>query len=220
MIKSKSLLSIISFITFLLLISTSSLVFASYGPEHILKGHFRGKGGASGQPGILGQVSYWNDPSVSEYNFNYTNSINNATDIWSRLSGQFSFTRHSSLQSSTMIQVFVVNNVLPNGVSGATRYFDSQQNRFLTPNEVTNGSVFDVAAIYLDHGRMNGGLFSRSHTLEERYHNTAHEFGHALSMHHFENSPAHSGNHIMKSGRISLTTLTNTDKDHFWRKWY
>ncbi|SLJ87746.1 MULTISPECIES: hypothetical protein [unclassified Paenibacillus] len=38
-----------------------------------------------------------------------------------------------------------------------------------------------------------------------RYMNAGHEIGHILGLNHFENAPAHSGDHWMKSGNVVRT---------------
>ncbi|WP_205411992.1 hypothetical protein, partial [Paenibacillus sp. O199] len=48
----------------------------------------------------------------------------------------------------------------------------------------------------------------------ERYMNAGHEIGHILGLNHFENAPAHSGDHWMKSGKYKLTSPTATDLAH------
>jgi hypothetical protein len=62
-------------------------------------------------------------------------------------------------------------------------------------------------------------MTDKGFTTDQKYHNSAHETGHALSLFHFENSPEHVGDHWMRSGQISLTSPSSQDADHVAWKW-
>ncbi|WP_179085947.1 hypothetical protein [Paenibacillus peoriae] len=70
-----------------------------------------------------------------------------------------------------------------------------------------------MARVVLDAGWTSG--WSQS----ERFMNAGHELGHVLGLNHFQNAPAHAGEHWMKSGRYALSSPTSTDTSHVVKKW-
>lgn len=186
----------------------ATISYASYGTQHVLGGNFNGP-----TPGGFGveNAEYWMDSSVTAV---YDLSVSNAAKAWGEASQYYTFSRDWTLAVSTNIQVYVQN--LPSGIYGTTSFYkrvNSTWQLVPTADVISGASNFDMAKIILGSNNMG------NHTSQEIYHNTAHEWGHAMSLYHFENYPSHSGNHFMKSGKISLTTATDTDKDHYRYKW-
>ncbi|OBR62978.1 hypothetical protein A7K91_09690 [Paenibacillus oryzae] len=192
--------------TISLLFLGSTMVSADYSSNHVLGGKNR----------TGGVFKYWLDSSVASYG--YTNSITNAKTNWNAVPNAGIFLFETSDADDAEIKYYVTNNELGSGVFGAADFWDRNSNgklSFLSPTSVMSGTNFDMTRIRLDYGRMTSANF----TSAERNHNAGHETGHAMSLSHFEDYPAHTGNHWMKSGQISLNSPTSTDADHLVWKW-
>lgn len=181
---------------------SSSIALADTGTAHIKIGSI--SGGAS-------NLTYWLDSSVASYGF--TGSIDNGASKWDESSSKIGFTKVSS-STTASVKVFVGNHSLPAGVMGETSYWmlNGQQ---VGAGDVTNGSNYQQALVVLDYGNQS----DTGYTSDNRYKTSGHELGHVLGLNHFENAPAHSGDHWMKSGKISLTAPKSVDLAHIRTKW-
>ena len=96
----------------------------------------------------------------------------------------------------------------------------SSSGTFITREDVTNGTNFAMNTIVFDH---QNTIELAEWNKDERFKLTGHEFGHALSFNHFEDSaflqPAHTGGHCMQSGKFAITSPTSTDADHLANKY-
>ncbi len=182
------------------IVLTTTTVFGSYGTEHVKMGAITG--GA-------GEIRVWNDQSVIDQG--YKGTVDNAIADWNAAS-----TKIGLYYNSTDPEVKVYASSLPAGTYGVTDYWDYNwlgQVSQVSASDITNGTDYDQARIRLGYNNMSGW------TWQERYMNTGHEFGHVLGLNHFENSPAHSGDHWMKSGKYSMPDPSTTDTDHVRNKW-
>lgn len=201
----KSRLIIASTLGLLLTVAATS-AFADNGKVHIKQGSI-----------ILPSnkvLTYWMDSSVSSYGF--TGSVVNGIQQWDSKTTAFSVNQTSS--SAADIKVFVGNKSLPANIVGRTTYWrtNSVGEQFeVSPTQVTNGDNYNYARVVLDFGWQDAADFSS----QNRYKTSGHEIGHVFGMNHFEDAPAHSGNHWMKQGKIDLTAPTVTDLAHFNTKW-
>ncbi len=186
----------------------SSIISADFDAGHIMTGEFNQSGT---------DLQYYKHSSVGQYGL--TGAVDNAVTQWNNASSEIDISSTTSTECNGCIPVYVGEYVLESGAWGGTDYW--VPGWFGTWNQVTNYDViyddgnFDMARVRLDMGHMNDDSFTQS----QRYHNAGHELGHALSLNHFENAPAHTGNHWMKSGQISLTSPTSTDISHLTQKW-
>ncbi|MEK5061809.1 hypothetical protein BK126_28300 [Paenibacillus sp. FSL H7-0326] len=199
--KIKSTVKVLTVACSLLLLS-SSLAFADTGTSHIKKGSI--SGGAS-------SLTYWLDASVASYGF--TGSIDNGAAKWDESSSGIGFTKITS-STNASIKIFIGNHDLPANTYGEASYWNLSGQQ-VGAGAVTDGSSFQQARIILDAGNQSDAKFESSH----RYKTSGHEIGHVLGLNHFENAPAHSGDHWMKSGKIALTSPTSTDLAHVRTKW-
>lgn len=199
---------VLLFIVSLLSLSMVTIVYADYGINHIAKGNHRGDSNS---------FTYYKDSSVSSYG--YTGAVDNAASEWSKASGNIQFSTTSDDDCTSCVVVYVGEHVLGSGTYGAADYWDEGWLGIgwvnVSVDDKNNGTNFDRVRIRLDHGEMEDAGYTSS----QSKHNAGHEFGHALSLNHFENWPAHSGNHWMRSGQISLSRPTSTDIDHLTEKW-
>jgi hypothetical protein len=192
--------------TMSLLLLGATMVSADYSSNHVL-------GGKNRNGGVF---KYWIDSSVTSYG--YGASITNAKNSWNAVPNAGILLYETSNADDSQIKYYVTDNELGSGVFGAADFWNRSSSGTLSAvsaASVISGTNFDMTRIRLDHGRMN----SASYTSAQRNHNTGHETGHAMSLHHFELSPAHSGNHWMKSGQISLNSPSSQDADHLVWKW-
>ena len=197
----------ITFILFMIFAFVlTSVAYADYGRVHIKEGSING--GAS-------NILYWFDISVATYG--YTGSFNNAFDEWEQASSNIGFTEAPSAETSEL-KIYVGRGNLPPGTYGSADYWEygffggiSQ----VSSSDVTNGENYDQGRIRIDDETCDNADFNYTHT----YKLAGHEVGHILGLNHFEDAPSHSGNHWMKSGKISLTSPTSTDIDHVTEKW-
>lgn len=184
------------------LVAGVSVAYADYGTSHILKGT------NTNSPGF----QYWLDSSVSSYG--YGDVIKNAATNWSAVPNSTANLWEITDASLAQIKYFVVNGELGSGVFGATDYW--YRNGTNIPwTSVQSGTNFNFARVRLDHKSQTDAGFAWEH----RAKTAGHETGHALSLFHFENSPAHAGDHWMKSGKIALTAPTSVDADHLAYKY-
>jgi hypothetical protein len=153
-------------------------------------------------------ITYWVDSSVASYGQN--GGVDNAISKWDAASFGISFSSASS--STAKLKIYAGEYSLPANVYGETSYwyFNGQQ---IGAGAITNGQNYEVARVVIDAGWTSGWEQS------ERYMNAGHEIGHILGLNHFENAPAHSGDHWMKSGKYKLTSPTATDLAHVRTKW-
>ncbi|KGA97929.1 hypothetical protein AJ85_12905 [Alkalihalobacillus alcalophilus ATCC 27647 = CGMCC 1.3604] len=138
----------------------------------------------------------------------------NAASKWGTQSVWIDFVRHYSLSSSTMLQVQRDNN-LPSGVGGVTYYYNSSRN-MISGSNVKSGTNFKYAGIFINMNAVSGW------TTAQKNMNTGHEFGHAMSLGHFEDggfSGRHTGDHWMHSGKRSMNSPSTTDGSHYRVKW-
>lgn len=113
------------------------------------------------------------------------------------------------------MKIYVGSNNLPSGTIASTDYWNfgflgSVTN--VTSDAVTNGTNYDQGRIRHDHAQ---AVYHGYHSWKV----AGHEVGHILGMNHFEKSPAHSGDHWMKSGSFTLSNPTATDIAHLRVKW-
>ncbi|WP_240418066.1 hypothetical protein [Paenibacillus periandrae] len=179
-----------------------SISYADYSTAHIHSG--KNTNGAAQQ--------YWVDSSVSAYGLGAT--VTNAATQWSAVPNSAANLWEISSESLAQIKFYGVYNELGPGVYGSTGFFKSNGSQ-IAYSAVNSGTNFDIARIRLDNKSMTDDAFTSS----EKYHNTGHELGHALSLSHFENSPAHAGTHWMKSGQTSMVYPSSVDADHLANKW-
>lgn len=174
-------------------------VSADTGTAHIKIGSI--SGGAN-------NITYWYDASVSQYGQN--GAVDNARNRWAASSSGISFTAGNS--STAKLKVYAGEYSLPGGAYGQASYFlnNGQQ---VGAGAITNGSNFEVGRVVIDAG------WTSNWEPSERFMNAGHEVGHVLGLNHFENLPAHSGSHWMKSGKHALTSPTATDLAHIRTKW-
>jgi len=179
---------------------------ADYSTAHVYKGNFKQKGT---------DLVYFPDSSVSAYG--WTGAVDNAASKWSQASTQLNIRKVSSDPNFGTIAVFVVNNQLPPSAYALITFHEHTSLGWRTRSwtAVRDGTNFDRARIQIDHGYcMADGL-----TQNERWMVVGHEFGHALSLDHFCNPPAHSGSHWQTNSVNALTSPTSTDKAHLTWKW-
>ncbi|QYK66997.1 hypothetical protein [Paenibacillus sp. S02] len=193
--KKKLMITSMTFVLSLM----AATVSADTGTAHIKIGSI--SGGAS-------NISYWYDSSLSTYG--QTGAVDNARSKWDAASSRIGWSSGSS--SSAKLKVYAGNYSLPGGTYGSTSYFLSNGQQ-VDAGAITNGSNYDVARVVLDAGWTSG--WSQS----ERFMNAGHELGHVLGLNHFQNAPAHAGEHWMKSGRYALSSPTSTDTSHVVKKW-
>lgn len=180
--------------------------YADFGKVHVKKGSI-----------IVGSnkvLTYWVDSSVTSYG--YKSAVDNGITNWDTMTSAFSI--NESISDVADIKVFVGYNELPSGTFGSATYWKTNSlgsHSQVGATSVTNGSDFNYGRIILDHYWQTQSSFG----WEERSKTAGHEVGHVLGMNHFEEAPAHSGNHWMKSGKIALLYPTLEDKQHFQAKW-
>lgn len=172
---------------------------ADTGTAHIKIGSI--SGGAS-------NITYWVDSSVASYGHN--GAVSNAISKWDAASSGISFSSGNS--SAANLKFYAGEYVLPPGVLGATGYYYTTGQQ-IGAGDVTNGQNYQIATVTLDAG-WTSGLDQ-----DQRFMNAGHEVGHVLGMNHFENSPAHSGEHWMKSGAFKMTSPSSIDLAHVRTKW-
>jgi hypothetical protein len=192
-------------VSFLLLLISTSYVFADYSSVHVYLGTIRTSGN---------DLEYYKDSSIASYG--YTSHVDNAVSQWSSASGGVDITSTND-EDCECIAVYAGRYILGSGTYASTGYYD---NGFfgwnhLDADDVHEGDNFDRARIRIDDGNMDDAGFTAPNANKT----IGHEFGHALGLGHFEDSPSHSGDHWMKSGQISLSAPTSTDKDHLKNKW-
>lgn len=172
---------------------------ADTGTAHIKIGSI--SGGAS-------NITYWVDSSVASYG--QSGAVSNAISQWDAASSGISFSSGNS--STAKLKIYAGQYVLPPGVLGATAYFYTSGQQ-IGAGDVTNGQNFQIATVTIDAGWTSG--------LEQaqRFMNAGHEVGHVLGMNHFENPPAHSGEHWMTSGAFYMTSPSSIDLAHVRTKW-
>ncbi|MEI7028429.1 hypothetical protein [Paenibacillus sp. y28] len=186
------------------LITTISNVSADYGTAHIM----------IGKNGNGPSFQYWLDSSISSYGYNDAISISRTN--WSQPSCSNANLWEISDASKAQIKYYVVDGKYGPGEYGYADYYKRNTNGSLsivTVASVRSGTNFDVARIELENKNINPLGYA------QKVKTTGHETGHALSLDHFNNSPAHSGDHWMKAGAINLTAPTSTDTDHLCQKW-
>lgn len=193
-----------------ILLIGSSIAYASYGTVHILLGNFSNKSSDKTT------INVYSDSSVASYG--YTAFVNNAKTGWDNASASLTLGTTTSSSCSECIAVYVGSDFLAPGYIG---WCDFWYKNFLgiwterSFSSVESGTNFERARVRLDDDHLTtAGANSTTNTM-----NAGHEFGHALSLAHFNNSPAHSGDHWMKTGLLSLSAPTATDKDHLTTKW-
>ncbi|KOY83117.1 hypothetical protein I6G82_10845 [Lysinibacillus macroides] len=197
-----------AFILGCLIIGYCSSTFASHDTAHILKGQFR-QGASS--------LTYWLDSSVNSYGMQ--SHFQHAFTNWNNSSSKVNMS--ASTNASSDIKVYVGSNNLPVGYAGLTEMY--YLNIFgtavlISPNNVINGTLFDRVTIRIDDTqRIALGYTGWDKVVKL----TGHEIGHALSMHHFENNPAHSNqNSWMYSGSQTNSAYPSSDDvSHLRYKW-
>lgn len=201
--KTKSKIILLSL---LLLIVAATQVFADTGKVHIKEGSIKLRSTKA--------LVYWLDSSVTSYGFE--GSVSNGVTKWDEATSAFTINQTDS--SSADIKVFGGNKSLPANTFGSATYWKTNsigEVSQVSSSDVTNGTDYVYARIVLDAGWQGDFGFNSS----ERYKTSAHEVGHVLGMNHFEEAPAHTGDHWMMSGQISLLSPTSVDLAHLRTKW-
>ncbi|WP_342480016.1 matrixin family metalloprotease [Paenibacillus sp. FSL L8-0340] len=190
------------FLSIALMFALSTNVNADTGTAHIKRGSIVG----------ASSISYWYDSSLTSYG--YKGAFTNAFTKWDVLSNGFGF-NETSTESGAKVKVYVGSNVLPSNVIARTEYYIYTSFGGVSQvgsDSVTNGSNFEHARIRYDHVNGYNNGFDITETC-------GHEVGHVLGLNHFEDAPAHAGNHWMTSPTTDLTSPTSVDTDHLREKW-
>lgn len=188
---------------------TTATALASYGTEHIAKGNLTG--GAKAKYWVSGDTTY-----------GYTSHIKNSILNWNERSSRVSLSETTDA-SKADIKVYFghgnLENRLGNSTLGATDYWKYNifgQATMVTPPEVDNGTNFDKARIRLDNKAFKANSFSKYGEVVKV---VGHEFGHSLSLNHFEDGSPHSKSSWMHSAKTDSPYPSSEDGIHLRKKW-
>lgn len=149
------------------------------------------------------ELGYWSDPSISQYG--YSDSVSHAVSEW----GPQPYLPSLNNTSETASQIRYFMGDLDPGTGGQVFFYNSLDQEISDQVEFSDIEYEYVNVVIDDVELKKHSSFGQS----LRNAVVTHETGHALGVSHLDNSPAHSGDHVMKSSTL-LNTLTTTDIQH------